>query len=55
MGTALQRFFLLWRSPMNTFAFLTYLVAFLGGAAAGAWLNGLTTEARSPVSARRRL
>ena len=41
--------------PMNLFAVLTYFLAFLGGAAAGAWLNGLTNEPREPVSARRRL
>jgi hypothetical protein len=40
---------------VNLFVVLTYVCAFLVGAAAGAWLTGLKNEARSPVSARRRL
>jgi hypothetical protein len=39
---------------MSLFAVLTYLLAFLGGAAAGAWLNGLTNGPRGAVSAQRR-
>jgi hypothetical protein len=31
---------------MNTFAMLSFVLTFLVGATAGAWLNSLTTEPR---------
>jgi hypothetical protein len=35
-------------TPMNTFAMLSFVLTFLIGATAGAWLNSLTTEPRGP-------